>query len=97
MATEKEVNMHMLMKDLTIDLGADRPGLLAKAFETIAKANINVEGYAEIAGTLHVLRRGGRLNPPAFACREKKRSRSATSKIAPVLPRASFGTSPMPT
>jgi hypothetical protein len=55
MATEKEVNMHMLMKDLTIDLGADRPGMLAKAFETIAKANINVDGYAEIGGTLHVL------------------------------------------
>jgi hypothetical protein len=43
------------MKDLTIDLGADRPGALAKAFETIAKAGINVDGYAESGGTLHVL------------------------------------------
>jgi hypothetical protein len=47
--------MHTLMKDLTIDLGADRPGALAKAFEAIAKAGINVDGYAEIGGTLHVL------------------------------------------
>ena len=47
--------MHTLMKDLTIDLGADRPGALAKAFEAIAKAGLNVDGYAESGGTLHVL------------------------------------------
>lgn len=47
--------MHKLMKDLTVELGADRPGTLGKAFDTIAKAGINVEGFAEIAGTLHVL------------------------------------------
>ncbi len=43
------------MKDLTIDLGADRPGALAKAFDSIAKAGINVDGYAEIDGGLHLL------------------------------------------
>jgi hypothetical protein len=53
MATEKEVNMQTT--DLTIDLGADRPGTLAKAFDTIAKTGINVDGYAEIGGTLHLL------------------------------------------
>ena len=47
--------MHTSMKDLTVDLGADRPGALAKAFDAIAKAGINIEGYAEIGGTLHVL------------------------------------------
>ena len=47
--------MHTLMKDLTIDLGADRPGALARAFEAIAKAGLNVDGYAESGGTLHVL------------------------------------------
>lgn len=47
--------MHTGMKDLTIDLGQDRPGTLGRAFETIAKAGINIEGYAEVAGTLHVL------------------------------------------
>ena len=47
--------MHTLMKDLSIDLGADRPGTLAKAFDTIARAGINIDGYAAIGGTLHVL------------------------------------------
>lgn len=47
--------MHKLMKDLTVELPSDRPGTLGKALDTIAKAGINVEGLAEIAGTLHVL------------------------------------------
>ena len=47
--------MHTVGKDLTIDLGTDRPGALANAFDTIANAGINVDGYAEIGGTLHVL------------------------------------------
>jgi hypothetical protein len=47
--------MHTRMKDLTIDLGTDRPGALGRAFDAIAKANINVEGFAEVGGTLHLL------------------------------------------
>jgi hypothetical protein len=43
------------MRDLTVDLDVDRPGALAKAFDAISKAGINVDGYAEIGGTLHVL------------------------------------------
>ena len=35
--------MHTLMKDPTIELEADRPGALAKVFDTIAKARINIE------------------------------------------------------
>ena len=43
-------------KDITIDLGQDRPGMIAKAFEAIAKANINIDGYCEAGqGVLHVL------------------------------------------
>ncbi len=47
--------MQTTMKDLNIALGADRPGALAKAFDTIAKAGVNIDGFAEVAGTLHVL------------------------------------------
>lgn len=47
--------MQTRMKNLAIELGPDRPGTLGRVFETIAKANVNVEGYAEIAGTLHLL------------------------------------------
>ena len=41
-------------KDICIDLGQDRPGMIAKAFDGIAKANVNVDGYSEDKGTLHV-------------------------------------------
>jgi hypothetical protein len=42
-------------KDLAIDLGQNKPGQLAKATEAIAKANINIDGYADTAeGILHV-------------------------------------------
>ncbi len=47
--------MHNLAKDLTVMLQADRPGTLAKATEAIAKAGINIDGYAEVEGILHVL------------------------------------------
>lgn len=47
--------MHTLMKDLTVELGADRPGTLGRAFDAIAEAGVNIDGFAEIAGTLHVL------------------------------------------
>ncbi len=47
--------MQTLMKDLTVELGADRPGALGKAFDTIAKAGVNIDGFAEMAGSLHVL------------------------------------------
>jgi hypothetical protein len=47
--------MHTLAKNLTVKLQEDRPGALAKAFEAIAKAGVNVEGYAEQEGTLQVL------------------------------------------
>jgi hypothetical protein len=48
--------MQTTAKDLAIDLGQDRPGMIAKAFEAIAKANINIDGYCESGnGILHIL------------------------------------------
>ena len=47
--------MQTLAKDFTITLQDNRPGALATAFEAISKSNINIDGYAEIDGTLHVL------------------------------------------
>jgi hypothetical protein len=47
--------MQTIGKDLAIELGADKPGMLAKAAEAIAKANVNIEGYSEAQGLLHVL------------------------------------------
>ena len=55
--------MHNLAKELTVSLQEDRPGTLASATKAIAKAGINIDGYAEIEGSLHVLngtRRPGR-------------------------------------
>ena len=47
--------MQKLAKDLTVNLKADKPGAIAKATEAIAKAGINLDGYAEAKGTLHTL------------------------------------------
>ena len=47
--------MQKLAKDLTINLKADKPGAIAKATDAIAKAGINLEGYAETKGILHAL------------------------------------------
>ena len=47
--------MQKLAKDLTVDLKADRPGAIAKALEAIAKAGVNLDGYAESKGILHTL------------------------------------------
>jgi hypothetical protein len=44
-----------LAKDLTIHLENDRPGRLAKAAEAIASGGLNLDGFAEIEGILHVL------------------------------------------
>lgn len=47
--------MQRLAKDLTVNLGTDRPGALAKATDAIAKAGVNLEGYSETKGVLHAL------------------------------------------
>ena len=48
--------MQTIAKDLAIDLGEDRPGMLAKATEAIAKAGINIDGYCDSGeGILHII------------------------------------------
>src|SRR5438046_2631746 len=47
--------MATLAKDLTVELKEDRPGLLARAAEAIASGGLNLEGFAEVEGILHVL------------------------------------------
>ena len=47
--------MQRLATDLTVNLQEDHPGMLAKAIEAVAKADINIDGFAEIDGILHLL------------------------------------------
>ena len=51
-----------MAKDLTVDLGVDRPGMFAKAAEALGAAKVNVEGFCEVGGQLHLL-----VNSPARA------------------------------
>jgi hypothetical protein len=44
-----------LAADLAVTLPADRPGMLARALGCISAAGINIDGYAEISGVVHVL------------------------------------------
>lgn len=41
--------------DLSVELQQNRPGMLARAAEAIASGGLNLEGFAEVDGTLHVL------------------------------------------
>jgi hypothetical protein len=47
--------MHRIMRDVAVQLPGDRPGTLASAFTALAKAGLNVDGFTEVDGTLHVL------------------------------------------
>ena len=44
-----------LAADLAVTLPADRPGMLARALGCISASGINIDGYAEISGVVHVL------------------------------------------
>src|SRR5260370_7657991 len=44
-------------RDLTVRLGADRPGELARVAQTLSSSGVNIEGIAEIEGVVHVLAR----------------------------------------
>jgi hypothetical protein len=44
-----------LGRDLTVNLESDRPGRLAKAATAIASGGLNIDGFAEIEGILHLL------------------------------------------
>jgi len=41
--------------DLSVALLENRPGMLARAAEAIATGGLNLEGFAEVDGTLHLL------------------------------------------
>lgn len=41
--------------DLAVELEADRPGALSRAISCIAAAGINLGGYSEMNGVVHVL------------------------------------------
>jgi hypothetical protein len=41
--------------DLSVVLDEDRPGTLARMLGAVSAAGINIDGYAEIGGVVHVL------------------------------------------
>lgn len=41
--------------DLAVTLPEDRPGMLAKAIGAVSGAGINIDGYTEMNGVVHVL------------------------------------------
>ena len=47
--------MAHLAADLAVTLEDDRPGMLAKAIGCISAAGINIDGYTEMNGIVHVL------------------------------------------
>jgi hypothetical protein len=44
-----------LAADLAVTLESDRPGALAKALGTVSAAGINLDGYSEMNGIVHLL------------------------------------------
>jgi hypothetical protein len=53
--------MAHLAEDLAVTLEDDRPGMLARAIGCVSAAGINIDGYAEMNGMVHVLT----TDPPA--------------------------------
>ena len=49
------MNTPVVTKELTTMLTQDRPGELAKAITAIANMDVNIEGYCEVDGRLHVV------------------------------------------
>jgi hypothetical protein len=47
--------MAHLASDFAVVLEADRPGMLAKAIGCVSAAGINIDGYSEMNGVVHVL------------------------------------------
>ena len=47
--------MAHLAEELAVTLDEDRPGMLAKAIGCVSAAGINIDGYAEMNGMVHVL------------------------------------------
>ena len=53
-------SMAAVATDLAVELREDRPGLLARAAESIASGGLNLDGFAEVEGRLHILTRDPR-------------------------------------
>lgn len=49
------VDVPHLAADLAVTLEADRPGMLAKAIGCVSGAGLNIDGYTEMNGVVHVL------------------------------------------
>ena len=47
--------MAHLASDLAVTLAEDRPGMLARAIGAVSGAGINIDGYTEMNGVVHVL------------------------------------------
>jgi hypothetical protein len=47
--------MAHIATDLAVTLPEDRPGMLAKAVNAVSGAGLNLDGYAEMEGVVHVL------------------------------------------
>ena len=47
--------MAHLDADVAVTLEEDRPGMLARALACVSAAGINIDGYAEMNGVVHVL------------------------------------------
>ncbi len=47
--------MAHLAADLAVTLADDRPGMLSRAIGCVSDAGINIDGYAEMNGVVHVL------------------------------------------
>ena len=41
--------------DLAVTLAEDRPGMLARAIGCVSGAGINIDGYTEMSGVVHIL------------------------------------------
>ena len=75
--------MAHLDADLAVVLDADRPGMLAKALGSVSADGINIDGYAEIGGVVHILSpdlRGAR------ACLEKSGFRIVQEQRVVLVP-----------
>jgi hypothetical protein len=44
-----------LAADIAVTLDADRPGALARAIGCVSSAGINIDGYSEMNGVVHIL------------------------------------------
>ena len=69
--------------DLAVTLEEDRPGTLARVLGCVSQAGINIDGYAEIGGVVHVLSPDLRA---AHACLEQSGFRIVQEHRVVVVP-----------